>query len=59
MGEFKLVIGQYDFSVELELPSDEVLADVLLSLGSGGMITTETLRAFSESEFRTIVGRLP
>ena len=59
MGEFKLTIGQYDFVVEADLPSDEVLATVLLSIGSGGTVATETLRAFSESEFRDIVGRLP
>jgi uncharacterized protein with GYD domain len=59
MGEFKLAMGQYDFIVEVELPSDDVLAGVLLSIGSGGTITTETLRVFSESDFRTIVGKLP
>ena len=59
MGEFKLTIGQYDFIAEAELPSDEVLAGVLLSIGSGGTVTTETLRCFSEGEFRNIVGKLP
>jgi len=59
MGEFKLTIGRYDFIIETEAPNDETLATVLLAIGSGGTISTETLRAFSESEFRSIVSKLP
>jgi uncharacterized protein with GYD domain len=59
MGDFKLTIGQYDFVVEAEAPNDEALAGIMLAIGSGGTVTTETLRAFSESEFRSIVGKLP
>jgi uncharacterized protein with GYD domain len=59
MGEFKLTLGQYDFILETEAPSDEAFAAVLLAIGSGGTITTESLRAFSEKEFREIVGKLP
>jgi uncharacterized protein with GYD domain len=59
MGDFKLTVGRYDFIVETEAPSDEVLAGVLLSIGSGGTVSTETLRAFSEKEFREIVNKLP
>jgi uncharacterized protein with GYD domain len=59
MGEFRLTIGQYDFIVEAEAPTEEAFAAVLLAIASGGTIATETLRAFSEAEFRSIVGSLP
>jgi len=55
---FYLTMGQYDFAAISEAPSDEALAEVLLSLASGGAIRTETLRAFTEAEYRNIVGKL-
>lgn len=59
MGDFRLTMGQYDFVVEAEAPNDEALATLMLSIGSGGTVMTETLRCFSEAEFRSIVGKLP
>ncbi len=45
--------------VETEVPSDEAFATVLLALAAAGNIKTESLRAFSEAEFRNIVSSLP
>ena len=55
---FHLTMGRYDLVVTYELPDDEAAAKVALTLGSLGNIRTETLRAFSEGEFRRIVGAM-
>ncbi len=56
---FYLVTGQYDAVAITELPSDEAAAGVALGNGSRGNVRTETLRAFSEDEYRKIVAALP
>ena len=57
--EFYLVMGQYDMVVIAEAPDDETAAKLALTIGSAGAIRTETLRAFTEAEYRTIVASLP
>lgn len=54
-----LVMGRYDVVTIWEAPSDETVAKLLLAIGSLGNVTTETLRAFTEDEFRKIVAALP
>jgi uncharacterized protein with GYD domain len=54
-----LTMGQYDAVLISEFPSDEASAKFALSAGSLGNISTETLKAFPEAEFRKIVGSLP
>ena len=54
-----LVMGRYDVVTIWEAPDDETFAKVLLAVGSLGNVSTETLRAFTEEEFRTIVSALP
>jgi uncharacterized protein with GYD domain len=56
--DFYLVTGQYDAVCICEAPSDEVLANLLLSIGSKGNARTETLRAFNEAEYRKIIAGL-
>jgi len=56
---FYLTMGRYDIVLTYELPDDEAAAKVALTLGSLGNIRTETLRAFTEGEYRKIVGALP
>ena len=53
---FYLTMGRYDIVLTYELPDDEAAAKVALSLAKLGNIRTETLRAFSEDEFRKIAG---
>ena len=48
-----------DAVVIAELPDDAAVAKMALSLGAMGNVRTETLRAFTEGEFRKIVGELP
>jgi len=42
-----------------EYPDDETAAKVGLGIGSGGVVRTETLRAFTEDEYRKIIAALP
>ena len=57
--EFYLVMGQYDAVVVAEAPDDETVAKLALAIGSGGAVRTETLRAFTEDEYRKIIAALP
>jgi uncharacterized protein with GYD domain len=55
---FYLTMGQYDAVVIAELPDDETAAKLALATLSLGNISGETLRAFTEDEFRSIVADL-
>jgi uncharacterized protein with GYD domain len=57
--QFYLVTGQYDMVALVEAPDDETMAKLALSLGSKGNVRTETLRAFTEDEYRNIILALP
>lgn len=59
MKEFFLTLGAYDFITFVEASSDADLAKILLSLGSLGNVRTTTVRAFTESEYRSIIDALP
>jgi len=56
---FYLVLGQYDAVVIAEAPNDEVVAKLALVSGSQGNVRTETLRAFTEEEYRKLIAALP
>jgi uncharacterized protein with GYD domain len=56
---FYLTMGQYDMVVIADLPNDEAVAKVALTLGATGNIRTETSRAFTETEYRKLMGTLP
>jgi len=53
-----LTMGQYDAILISEFPSDEVCAKFVLSVGAAGNISTETLKAFPEADYRKIIGSL-
>jgi uncharacterized protein with GYD domain len=55
---FFMTMGAHDMVVIMQAPSDEAVAKVALALGSGGNVRTETLKAFSEAEYRQIVQTL-
>ena len=50
-----LTMGRYDLVCIVEGPNDEAVARALLSLGSQGNVQTETLKAWTEDEFRRVV----
>jgi len=56
--EFYMTTGQYDMVITAEAPDDATLAKAILSIASKGAIQSETLRAFTESEYRSIVSGL-
>ena len=51
-------MGAYDAVIISEFPNDETAAKFLLSAGAMGNITTKTLKAFTEAEYRKIVASL-
>jgi uncharacterized protein with GYD domain len=55
---FYLVTGQYDLVVIGEAPNEETYAGIMLTLGAKGAIRSESLRAFSEPEYRKIIANL-
>ena len=55
---FYSVLGRYDTVFIVEAPDDETVARAVLSVGSLGNVHSETIRAFSEDEFRKIVAGL-
>ena len=56
---FYLTMGRYDIVAISEAPDDAAAAKMALAIGSAGNVTTETLRAFTEDEYRDIVAALP
>lgn len=56
---FYLTLGRYDAVAIIEAPDDEAAARFALATGSQGNVTTETLRAFNEEEFRKLIASLP
>ncbi|HUP01149.1 MAG TPA: GYD domain-containing protein [Gemmatimonadota bacterium] len=55
---FHLTLGRYDFVMTVEAKNSETLAAAILSVVSKGNASTETLRAFTEGEYRSIVKEL-
>ena len=53
-----LTMGRYDLVCVIEAADDDTYARAMLKLGSLGNIQTETLKAFSEEEYRKIVGSI-
>ena len=56
---FYLTMGRYDIVMIVDAPNAETTAKILLTITSQGNVSTETLAAFSEKEYRTIISELP
>jgi len=56
---FYLTMGRYDIVLIMDAPSPETAAKLILKITSGGSVSTETLPAFSEEEYRKIISELP
>jgi uncharacterized protein with GYD domain len=52
---FYMLMGEYDMAIVVEAPDDATLARISLSLTSKGGVRTQTLRAFTEDEYRKII----
>jgi uncharacterized protein with GYD domain len=53
-----LTMGKYDAILISEFPNDEAGARFMLATGALGNVTTQTLKAFTEDEYRKIVASL-
>jgi uncharacterized protein with GYD domain len=53
-----LTMGRYDGVVISEFPDDAAYAKFMLSVASSGFMSTETLKALHEEEFRKVIGSL-
>jgi uncharacterized protein with GYD domain len=55
--DFYMLLGPHDMALIVDAPDDATLARVLLeTVSKGGAIRTQTFRAFTEGEYREIVG---
>jgi uncharacterized protein with GYD domain len=54
-----LTMGRYDLVVIVDAPDSETIAKIVLTTASKGAISTETLQAFPEEEYRRIISELP
>ena len=57
--DFYLTLGEYDIVAVVEAPDPASAAKALMTLGMAGNISTVTMAALSESEFRKVVAELP
>jgi uncharacterized protein with GYD domain len=55
---FYLTMGQYDAVVVSDAPDDQTVAKLALAAAGRGNVRTETLRAFTEDEARSIAADL-
>lgn len=56
---FYVVMGEYDYVVIAEAPSDEAMMTYLMALGSLGNVKPMTMKAFSKEQFSDLVKKLP
>jgi uncharacterized protein with GYD domain len=55
---FYMTQGSFDAALIVEMPNDEKLAGFVLKIGSMGNVRSTTLKAYSEDEYRRIIGGL-
>ena len=58
MTGFFMTTGKHDMVAIVEAPDDLTLAKAILMTTAQGSLTTETCRAFTEDEYRQIIGGL-
>jgi uncharacterized protein with GYD domain len=56
--ELLWTLGQYDIVTIVEAPDEMSMTALGLEVGALGNIRTQTLRAFSESEMKTIISKM-
>ena len=55
---FFLTLGQYDLVFIADFPDDESAAKAMLTVAGSGAVQTETLKAFTEDEYRDVIAGL-
>lgn len=56
---FYLTMGEYDAVYIAEAPDAESVAKSVMTIAQAGAVETETMRAFTEEEYRDIIADLP
>ncbi len=56
---FFLTMGRYDVVILVDAPDLKTAAKIILATGSAGAVSTETLPAFAEEEYRQVISELP
>ena len=56
---FYLTMGRYDLILIMDAPDHETATKILLTTVSSGNVSTETLPALPENEYRKIISELP
>lgn len=57
--DFYLTMGEYDLVTVTEFPDDDTAAQALLRIGQTGAVSSNTLRAWPEDEYRDLIASLP
>jgi uncharacterized protein with GYD domain len=58
MHEFYLTMGGHDIVTVMEFPDDDAAASAMLRIGRGGSVTSETMKAWPEAEYRELIEEL-
>ena len=58
LGDFYMTMGKHDMLVHLTAPDDATVAKFVLSMAKLGNVRSTTLKAFTEAEYRKVVGSL-
>lgn len=56
--EIYWTLGSYDVVLTMEAAQDETVASLMMKVGSLGNLTSQTLRAFNETEIDSIVSKI-
>lgn len=57
--QFYLTMGAYDIVTVTEFPDDDAAAHAHLRINQSGTVTSETLKAWPEDEYRDLIANLP
>lgn len=58
MHDFYLTMGGHDIVTVMEFPDDDAAASAMLRIGRGGSVTSETMKAWPEAEYRELIEEL-
>jgi uncharacterized protein with GYD domain len=53
-----MLMGEYDFASLIEVESDEIAAELMIRLGEKGNVRSQTMRAFTEDESKTLLRKI-
>lgn len=56
---FYLTMGTHDIVTVAEFPDDDAAAKALLRIGQTGAVSSETMKAWPEDEYRNLIANLP